>query len=226
MNRIGEPFYGSELKILYEESAFLYEYFAALIERYHSLKVSYPSEKVFMQDAALKDVRNYLLKKHIQFVEKYYKSNCMYIFTVKVYSVSCGADETIEIVLYKKRVDIHFVLDFEFKKVFKFLHTELALAKRLFLDLRYSIWNDISEEILTIMEKYELVKKKINSVSEKNAQIAANSIKAICKRQLQNEKIEVYPRNYDAVIWSKGKRFRVFYADFLNDPQAFIKSLA
>ena len=34
MNRIGEPFYGSELKILYEESAFLYEYFTALIERY------------------------------------------------------------------------------------------------------------------------------------------------------------------------------------------------
>ena len=104
------------------------------------------------------------------------------------------------------------------------MHAELPLAKKLVFELHYSIWSDISKEIRAIQEKVEEISQKIYSVSKKNAQIVASSIKAICERQFSDAQLSI--RDYDAVIRTKDKRIRVFYADFLKNPQAFIKTLA
>ena len=224
--RICSSFFDEELKNLYEESSFLKEYFLALQERYYSLKEKQLTETALDQEAVVSEFRSFLLENNILFGQAYYVSNCMYILTVDVHSEACRADEKIEIIVYKTNVDVRCSFDYVFKSVFCFLHAELPLAKRLFLDLRYSIWNDISEEVRAIKEKFEEIERKVYSVSNKSAQIAASSIQAICERQFSDSQLNVSARDYDAVIRTKDKRIRVFYADFLNDPQAFIKALA
>lgn len=103
----------------------------------------------------------------------------------------------------------------------KSLYDESAFLKGYFLSLQ--------ERYYSLKENYQIgkaIEQKVDSVSNKSAQIAASSIQAICERQFADAQLNVSIRDYDAVIRTKNKRIRVFYADFLNDPQAFIKSLA
>ena len=222
----GMIFLDTEKKRLYEESAFFKEYFLALQERYYSLKENYQVGKLLEQGAVVNQFQYFLSQNYIPFEKNIYKSNCMCILGVRMNSEGRIADEKIEIVVYTKRVDIHYTLDYGFKKVFSFIHAELPLAKKLVFELHYSIWSDISKEIRAIQEKVEEISQKIYSVSKKNAQIAASSIESICKSQFKDGQAKVYTRDYDAIIKSNDKRIRIFYADFLDDPQAFIKSLA
>ncbi len=221
----GMIFLDEEKKRLYEESSFFKEYFELLQERYYSLKENYPAGKLLEQDSVVNEFQYFLSQNFIPFEKSIYKSNCMCILGVRMNSDGRVADEKIEIIVYRKRMDIHYALDFGFKRVFTFLHAELPLAKKLVFELHYSIWSDISKEIRAIQEKVNEISQKIYSVSKKNAQIAANSIEAICARRFGDDPSRVYTRDYDAIIRSKDKRIRVFYADFLSDPQAFIKTL-
>ena len=190
-------------------------------ERYYSLKENYQVGKLLEQGAVVNQFQYFLSQNYIPFEKNIYKSNCMCILGVRMNSEGHIADEKIEIVVYTKRVDIHYTLDYGFKKVFSFMHAELPLAKKLVFELHYSVWSDISKEIRAIQEKVEEILE-----DKKDAQIAASSIESICKSQFKDGQAKVYTRDYDAIIKSNDKRIRVFYADFLNDPQAFIKSLA
>lgn len=101
----------------------------------------------------------------------------------------------------------------------KSLYDESAFLKGYFLSLQ--------ERYYSLKENYQIgkaIEQKVDSVSNKSAQIAASSIQAICERQFSDAQLSI--RDYDAVIRTKDKRIRIFYADFLNDPQAFIKTLA
>lgn len=106
-----------------------------------------------------------------------------------------------------------------FDEELKNLYEESSFLKEYFLALQ--------ERYYSLKENYPIgkaIEQKVDSVSNKSAQIAASSIQAICERQFSDAQLSI--RDYDAVIRTKDKRIRIFYADFLNDPQAFIKTLA
>ncbi len=154
----GMIFLEEEKKKLYEESAFFKKYFLALQERYYSLKEKYQVGKLLEQDAVVNQFQYYLSQNFIPFEKNIYKSNCMCILGVRMNSEGRIADEKIEIVVYTKRVDIHYTLDYGFKKVL--CMRNFLLQKNLFL-------NCIIPFGLTYQKRFERYKKKLKKFPRK-----------------------------------------------------------
>lgn len=94
-----------------------------------------------------------------------------------------------------------------FDEELKNLYEESSFLKEYFLALQ--------ERYYSLKENYPIgkaIEQKVDSVSNKSAQIAASSIQAICERQFSDAQLSI--RDYDAVIRTKDKRIRIFYADF------------
>ncbi len=77
------------------------------------------------------------------------------------------------------------------------------------IEVRYN--NDLAGEIKTIKDKFEKISDKVCGLSEKSAQIAASSIKALCKIAKL--------RHFDAIVNLNGRRKKIYYKDFLRNPR-------
>ena len=77
------------------------------------------------------------------------------------------------------------------------------------IEVRYN--NDLAGEIKATKNMFRKISDKVCGLSEKSAQIAASSIKALCK----NAKL----RHFDAIVNINGMRKQIYYKDFLVNPR-------
>lgn len=216
-------FLRQELKRLYERNLNVQKYFLRLRLGCDFSKGRCDYPKKYWMDVK-EDFVAFLSQKNIPFEWDFHHRMFLHKLTIEQ-DESALAKQKIEIMIFENKIDVRYDLDSSLKKGFSFDLVDAPIARKLVVALYRDALKDLGGEIKTIKDNFKELYNKVSGMSEKSVQIAASSIEAICKSQFKDGQAKVYTRDYDAIIKSNDKQIRVFYADFLNDPQAFIKSL-
>lgn len=202
-------FLRQELKRLYEHNLNVQKYFLRLKVGCNCSKGTCSYPKKYWMDVK-EDFTAFLSKNNIPFEWDFHYRMFLHDLTITK-SESGLATQKIEIMIFENKIEVRYNLDSALKKFFSFSLDEAPLAMNLVVELHRDALNDLAGEIKATKKVFKRISDKVCGVTEKSAQIAASSIKALCK----NAKL----RHFDAIVNLNGSRKKIYYKDFLRNPR-------
>ena len=202
-------FLKQELMQLYEHNLNIQKYFLRLKVGCNCAKGTCGYPKKYWVDVK-DDIAAFLSQNNILFEWDFNHRMVLHELTI-LQSESGQATQKIQIMIFENKIEVRYNLDSSLKKFFSFALDDAPLAMKLVDVLYRDALNDLAGEIKAIKEKFRKISDKVCGLSEKSAQIAASSIKALCK----NAKL----RHFDAIVNINGMRKQIYYKDFLINPR-------
>lgn len=202
-------FLRQELKRLYEHNLNIQKYFLRLKVGCNCAKGICDYSKKHWMDVK-EDFTAFLSKNGIPFEWDFLYRMFLHDLTI-VKSASGLATQKIEIMIFENKIEVRYNLDNALKKFFSFSLDDAPLAMKLVVALHRDALNDLAGEIKATKNMFKKISDKVCGVTEKSAQIAASSIKALCK----SAKL----RHFDAIVNLNGRRKQIYYKDFLVNPR-------
>ncbi len=202
-----------KLKRLYEHNLNVQKYFLRLKVACNCAKGICDYPKKHWMDVK-EDFAAFLSKNGIPFEWDFLYR--MFLHDLTIAKSSSGlATQKIEIMIFENKIEVRYNLDNALKKFFSFCLDDAPLAMKLVVALHRDALNDLAGEIKATKKVFKRISDKVSGVSEKSAQIAASSIKALC----QSAKL----RHFDAIVNLNGMRKQIYYKDFLVNPRIFFE---
>ena len=202
-------FLRQELKRLYEHNLNIQKYFLRLNVVCNCAKGTCDYPKKYWMDVK-EDFTAFLSKNNISFEWDFHYRMFLHDLTIAK-SESGLATQKIEVMIFENKIEIRYNLDSVLKKFFSFSLDEAPHAMKLVVALHRDALNDLTGEIKATKKVFKRISDKVCGVTEKSAQIAASSIKALCK----SAKL----RHFDAIVNLNGRRKQIYYKDFLLNPR-------
>lgn len=202
-------FLSQELKWLYERNLNVQKYFLRLRLGCDFSKGRRNYPKKYWMDVK-EDFVAFLSQKRIPFEWDFHHRMFLHKLTIEQ-DESALAKQKIEILIFENKIEVRYDLDSALKKSFSFDLDDLPIAMKLVVALRRDVLKDLAGEIKTIKDEFKKISSKVSDMSEKSVQIAASSIKALCPTATL--------RPFDALVNLNGRRKKIYYKDFLNNPR-------
>ena len=208
-------FLKQELKWLYEHNLNMQEYFLRLKVGCNCSKGTCSFPRKYWMDVK-EDFTAFLSKNNIPFEWDFHYR--MFLHDLSITKSESGlATQKIEVMIFENKIEVRYNLDSVLKKFFSFSLDEAPLAMNLVVALHRDALNDLACEIKATKKVFKKISDKVCGVTEKSAQIAASSIKALCK----SAKL----RHFDAIVNLNGRRKKIYYKDFLVNPRILFEDV-
>lgn len=202
-------FLSQELKWLYERNLNVQKYFLRLRLGCDFSKGRRNYPKKYWMDVK-EDFVAFLSQKRIPFEWDFHHRMFLHKLTIEQ-DESTLAKQKIEILIFENKIEVRYDLDSALEKSFSFDLDDLPIAMKLVVALRRDVLKDLAGEIKTIKDEFKKISSKVSDMSEKSVQIAVSSIKALCPTATL--------RSFDALVNLNGRRKKIYYKDFLNNPR-------